>query len=78
MADIHDAIYKRIKADETATNLIAKYERDNPAHNNLAQPIHEHGDAIVRPKPAWLIAREKAIARRQKPQNQAPKKIAIW
>ena len=53
-ADIHARLYKRFKADETNTNLVGNYMRTHPEDNNLAQPIHEHGDAIVRPMPDWV------------------------
>ncbi len=62
-ASLHEAIYKRFKADESTTNLTGPYKRAHPADNNLAQPIHEQPDAIVHPKPAWLVQRENRIAR---------------
>ena len=71
-ASIHEALYRRFKADETTTNLIGPYQRAHPADNNLAQRIHEHADAIVQPKPDWLVRQEQAvphtaIARRPNP-----------
>ncbi|MCS6775742.1 MAG: tetratricopeptide repeat protein [Chloroherpetonaceae bacterium] len=61
-AAIHEKLYKRFKADETSTRLSGEYRRNNPADNNLAQPIHEIGDAICRPKPAWLLEYERRSA----------------
>lgn len=71
-ASIHEALYRRFKADETTTDLIGPYQRAHPADNNLAQRIHEHADAIVKPKPDWLVRREQAlqhtaVARRPNP-----------
>jgi tetratricopeptide (TPR) repeat protein len=57
-AGIHLQLYKRFKADETTTDLIGPYQRAHPADNNLAQRIHEHGDAICNPPPAWLKVRQ--------------------
>jgi tetratricopeptide (TPR) repeat protein len=59
-ASTHEKLYKRFKADEASTRLSGIYRRNNPADNNLAQPIHEIGDAIIRPKPEWLKKREAA------------------
>lgn len=58
-AAIHESLYKRFKADETNTKLSGEYRRVNVQDNNLAQPIHEIGDAVMRPKPKWLIEFEK-------------------
>jgi tetratricopeptide (TPR) repeat protein len=71
MADIHDALYKRFKADETTTNLTGPYKRQNPEDNNLAQPIHEQPDAVCEPKPEWLKRLEQNIARRKKQEREA-------
>ncbi len=60
-ASVHEALYRRFKADETTTDLIGPYQRAHPADNNLSQRIHEHADAIVQPKPAWLVRQEQAI-----------------
>lgn len=61
-AGVHEQLYKRFKADETNTRLSGDYRRANPADNNLAQPIHEIGDAICRPKPKWLLEYERKSA----------------
>lgn len=57
-ADVHASLYKRFKADETTTHLVGPYVRTHPLDNNLAQPIHEHADAVILPKPQWLITLE--------------------
>jgi len=62
-ADIHTRLYKRFKVDETTTDLVGPFVRTHPFDNNLAQPIHEHGDGVVLPKPAWLLKREAAAAK---------------
>ncbi len=59
-ASVHEALYRRFKADETTTDLVGPYQRAHPADNNLAQRIHEHADAIVHPKPEWLVRQEQA------------------
>ena len=58
-AAIHEQLYKRFKADETSTKLGGAYRAAHPSDNNLAQPIHEIGDSISRPKPKWLLEWEK-------------------
>jgi len=60
-ASVHEALYRRFKADETTTDLVGPYQRAHPADNNLAQRIHEHADAIVQPKPDWLVRQEQGI-----------------
>lgn len=60
-ASLHQALYSRFKADETTTDLVGPYRRAHPADNNLMQRIHEHSDAIVNPKPDWLVQREQKI-----------------
>jgi tetratricopeptide (TPR) repeat protein len=62
-AAAHEQLYRRFKADETTTNLIGPYLRAHPADNNLVARIHEHGDAIITPMPAWLKTRLQKIAR---------------
>ena len=60
MADIHEKLYLRFKADETTTNLTGPYKRTHPADNLLSQAIHEHGDAIyLTPRPPSLHVRAK-------------------
>ena len=53
-ASIHDKLYRRFKADENNTNLVGEYTRKHPIDNMLAQPIHEHGDAVLTPMPDWV------------------------
>ncbi len=65
-AEIHAKLYKRFKVDETTTNLVGPFVRAHPYDNNLAQPIHEHADAVCLPKPAWLVKREAEIAAKQR------------
>ncbi len=64
-ASVHEALYKRFKADETSTKLSGIYRASHPADNNLAQPIHEIGDLISHPKPKWLLDYEKRQAERR-------------
>ena len=73
-ASTHEALYKRFKADESATQLTGPYKAKHKWDNNLAQLIHEQPDAVMNPKPTWLIERERKIARRQKETN---KKVAL-
>jgi len=61
-AGVEEALYRRFKVDETTTDLIGPYQRKHPADNNLTQRIHEHGDAIILPKPDWLVRREQALS----------------
>ncbi len=65
-AAVHEALYKRFKADETTTDLTGPYKRTHPEDNNLAQPIHEQPDAVVEPKPVWYTRLESEIARHKK------------
>ncbi|HEV2472810.1 MAG TPA: tetratricopeptide repeat protein, partial [Chthonomonadales bacterium] len=53
-ATIHEKLYHRFKADETTQNLVGAYELKHPYDNSLAQPIHEHSNAVILSEAAWL------------------------
>lgn len=61
-ASTYEYYYKRFKADETNTRIAGEYRRKNPEDNNLAQPIHEIGNAVSKPKPKWLLDYERGRA----------------
>ena len=76
-AEIHAKLYKRFKVDETTTNLVGPFVRTHPYDNNLAQPIHEHADAVCLPKPAWLVKREAEAAAKQRAAARIARPVPI-
>jgi tetratricopeptide (TPR) repeat protein len=49
-SELHAALYRRFKNDETATQLEGPYLRSHPEDNNESLPIHEHVSAKL-PRP---------------------------
>jgi len=48
MAQRHEALYRRFKADEAAQFITGPYRQLHPEDNNERQSIHEHTSALDR------------------------------
>jgi tetratricopeptide (TPR) repeat protein len=48
MANEHEALYRRFKADESAQQITGPYRQLHPHDNNERQAVHEHGSALER------------------------------